>query len=473
MNSDLVRLSATEQRRLISSTEVSPSELLEAHIETIEAENPTINAICIPMFEAARASAKIQDNLVRSGLSETMPLLGVVVGVKDTHDIEGVRTTFGSPLMTNHLAVQTSLHVQRMIDAGALVVGKTNTPEWAAGSHTFNPVFGTTFNPFDRTRTVGGSSGGAAAALATNMVALADGSDMGGSLRNPASFCGVFGLRPSIGSVPELEHGLSMVELATAGPMARTAADLSLLFSVIAGFDPRDPLSFDLPSTNASLKTRRKGAMDSSPTSPLRIGVSADLGVAPLDDVVRSGFADRIRLLREAEQLDGTVELIDIALELTEAETVFRTIRAMSFANTFGDLINKHPKEIKAEIIQNTEEGLALSAKQILNALDLRERLIQKLNRTFFEFDYLLTPTVGVLPFPAEIRFPTEVGGKQMSDYIGWMATCTAISATASPAISLPAGFIDGLPFGLQLVGPPKSDLKLIDVAGKLSAVFG
>ena len=473
MNSDLVSLSATEHRQLISSTEVSPSELLEAHIETIEAENPSINAICIPMFEAARARAKNQDDLVRSGPSDTMPLLGVVVGVKDTHDIEGVRTTFGSPLMTNHLAQQTSLHVQRMIDAGAVVVGKTNTPEWAAGSHTFNPVFGTTYNPFDRSRTVGGSSGGAAAALATNMVALADGSDMGGSLRNPASFCGVFGLRPSIGSVPEIQHGLSMVELATAGPMARTTADLRLLFSVIAGFDPRDPLSFDLPNTYATLQTRNKVVTNSSANSPLRIGVSADLGVAPLDDVVRSGFTDRIRQLRAAEQLSGAVEFIDIAIELTESETVFRVIRAMSFANTFGDLIKKHPNQIKPEIIQNTEEGLALSAKQILNALDLRERLIQKLNRTFFEFDYLLTPTVGVLPFPADIRYPKAVGGQQMSDYIGWMATCTAISATASPAISLPAGFIDGLPFGLQLVGSPKSDFMLIEVAGKLSEVFG
>ena len=437
--------------------EVSARELLDLHLARIAERNPQLNAVVSLDEERARAAAAVADEVTARG-EATGPLHGLPFAVKDTHDLAGWRTTYGSPLHADHVPDQDLLLVERIRAAGAIFIGKTNVPEFAAGSHTFNKIFGTTLNPVDPSRSAGGSSGGAACALATGMVPLADGSDMGGSLRNPASFCGVVGLRPSLGRVPQWPSGNQWETTSVGGPMARTVDDVALLLSVLAGPDPRAPLALRDPGASF-------GAPVSSTADALRglrVAWSVDLGGAfEVDDEVA-------RVLREAV---GALEahgaqLDDAHPDLSLADRTFRTLRAWHFQASFGELLAKHPDDFKPALADNIRAGESLTGADV--ALAYRDRTtLSETMRVFFEHhDLLVLPVSQVPPFPADQEFPTEINGRPMETYLDWMRSAYFITVTGCPAISVPAGRTrDGLPVGVQLVAPHGEDRRLLEVA--------
>jgi len=334
-------------------------------------------------------------------------------------------------------------------------VGKTNVPEFAAGSHTFNPVFGTTLNPVDSSRSAGGSSGGAACALRAGMVPLADGSDMGGSLRNPASFCGVVGLRPSLGRVPSWPTDNFWETTSVSGPLARTVDDLSLLLSVMAGPDPRVPTA--LADPGAGFDGVAAGAL-----AGLRVALSVDLGgLLEVDPEVR----------RVVEQAGSLLSAAPAAVEasypdLHEADDTFLTLRAWNFQSAFGDLLAAHPDQIKPSLAANIRAGEPLTGADVARAFRQRTTLADRMRRFFDDYDVLVLPTSQVPPFPADQEFPAEINGKPMATYLDWMRSAYVITVTGCPAISVPAGeTADGLPVGVQLVAPFGADARLLGVA--------
>ena len=336
---------------------ISARELLELHLARIEEVNPQVNALVSLDPDRARAQAAEADERLARG-AEVGPLHGLPYAVKDTHEVAGWRTTYGSPLMADHVPERDELVVERVRAAGAVIVAKTNTPELASGSHTFNPVFGTTLNPYDLGRSAGGSSGGSAVALATGMVALADGSDMGGSLRNPASFNNVVGLRPGLGRVPEWPHPNAWETLSVSGPMARTVGDLALLLSVMAGPDPRVPLALETPG---SVFAEPLGRLASSPLDGLRVAISTDLGGAfEVDAEVAGVVADQARVLREA---GSTV--VEAHPDLAEAEDTFRTLRAWHFQARYGALLAANPGRMKPSLADNIRAGESLTGADV------------------------------------------------------------------------------------------------------------
>ncbi len=368
-----------------------------------------------------------------------------------------VSAMVADPLLAEHEATEDSALVARQRRAGAIFIGKSNVPEFGLGSHTFNSLFGTTHNPYDHDKTAGGSSGGAAVALASGMLPIADGSDMGGSLRNPASFCNVVGLRPSIGRVPDERTFGWFARLGTSGPMARTVADVALLLSTQAGPFPSDPLTLDV----AGSKFRAPLDRD---LSGLRLAWSADLNLVPVDGRVT-------RVLEKAlpvfEQLGCRVE--NSCPDLSEAMAVFQVQRAAGLAILGGTLELSLPDwrtHAKDTLIWNIEKGLALSVKELLASEVTRTEIYRQLEKFFANYDALLLPAAQVPPFPAEQDWVREINGQPMDTYIDWMTVCCAISVTGSPAISVPAGFTDeGLPIGLQIVGKPRRDFELLQLA--------
>ena len=453
MDDDLCFTPATELAGLLRAKKLSARELLDVHLDRIERVNPAVNAIVTLDAEGARRQAQEADDRLARG-EEPGPLHGLPVAHKDTHATAGMRTTYGSPLKANFVPKQDELVVDRIRRAGAVRVGKTNTPEWAAGSHTFNPVFGVTRNPYALDRSAGGSSGGAAAALAAGMVPVADGSDMGGSLRNPAAFCNVVGLRTSPGRVPTYPTLLGWQTLSVQGPMGRTVADVALVLSVMAGPDPRVPISLDDDGSvfAAPLPDDLRG---------LRVGWAPDLGVRiPLDAPVREV------LLRQAAVFEDLgAKIVEDCPDLDGADEVFSTLRAWQFVTTYGDMTRSFPDKVKGAIHWNVDRGRELSAADVGRAEALRTRLFQRLVTFFERCDVLLTATAQVVPFDAGQEYPHEVGGEVQQDYLQWMRACTIITATTCPALSVPAGFTpDGLPVGLQLVGPPRADRRVLEV---------
>ncbi len=347
------------------------------------------------------------------------------------------------------------LLVERIRHAGAVTIGKTNVPEFAAGSHTFNKIFGTTLNPVDPTRSAGGSSGGAAAALASGMVPLADGSDFGGSLRNPASFCGVVGLRPSVGRVPDWPIRSFWDSLSTGGPMARNVGDLALLLSVLAGPDPRTP--FALGDPGSTFAPPLAGSL-----AGLRVAVSTDLGGAfEVDDEVA-------RVVREGAQVlerSGAVVTEDHP-DLSRADEVFRTLRAWQFQASFAALLEQHPDGFKQSLADNIRAGASLTGPDVARAFELRTAIMQTTRRFFESYDVLVLPVSQVPPFPADQEFPTEINGRPMESYLDWMRSAYLVTVTGCPAISLPAGTTpEGLPVGIQVVAPHGADRFLLEVA--------
>ncbi|TAM91467.1 MAG: amidase [Jatrophihabitans sp.] len=449
--SELCFLPATELAALLRRREVSARELTQAHLDQIERVNPQINAIVTLVAERALAEAAAADEQFAAG-REVGPLHGLPLAVKDTHETAGIRTTYGSPIFETHVPDRDELVVQRERAAGAVVVGKSNVPEFAAGSHTFNPLFGATRNPYDLSRTAGGSSGGAAAALATGMVALADGSDMGGSLRNPASFCNVVGLRPSPGRVPTWPSAAPWSTMSVQGPLGRTVGDVALLLSVLAGPDARSPIAIEQPGSLFA------AAMDSDLTG-LRVAWSPDLGGAvPVDREVVDVLAAQVGVF---EGLGCSVD--EACPDLAGADEVFRTLRAWLFDLSLGTHRDRHPDLLKAAIVWNVDEGRKLSGADLARAETLHGQLFHRVREFFGRYDLLLLSVSQVVPFDASLEYPTLVAGRTQQTYLDWMRSAYLVTATGCPALSVPAGFTaQGLPVGLQVVGPHHGDLAVL-----------
>ena len=451
---------------MLRSRDVSAREVIAAHISRIEAVDGAVNAVVTRCFEQAMAKAAAADQALARG-EEPGLLHGLPVAHKDLVDTAGIRTTYGSPLFAEHVPERDELLVSRMSGAGAISLGKTNVPEFGAGSHTVNRVFGATRNPYDLSRSAGGSSGGAAAALAARMVCLADGSDLGGSLRNPASFCNVVGLRPSPGRVPRWPVTDPADTLGVAGPMARTVADAALLLAVQSGPDPRAAVALDAPPPQLAEPgdVRRLLARD---PSGLRVAWSADLGL-PVEPAVRATLAPARTVLAN---LGGQVS--DATPDLADGDEVFRTWRALRFATAFGPLLRADPDSIGPNVAWNTERGLELTVADLSRATIRWAALADRISAFFTEFDVLACPVSQVPPFAVDLDWVHEIDGVPQETYLDWMRSAYLISVTGLPAISVPAGFTpDGLPVGLQLVGRRRADWHLLSIAAAFEAATG
>ncbi len=461
MDSDLCYLDAVELAAMVRERKISCVELLQTHLGRIEALNPKLNAICTLVPEQAMETARqLDDELSKGNLRG--PLHGLPIAIKDLVLTKGIRTTFGSPIYKDFVPDEDELFVQRLKAAGAVVVGKTNTPEFGAGSQTFNQVFGITRNPYNAALTCGGSSGGAAVALASGMLPIADGSDLAGSLRNPASWCNVIGFRPSAGRVPEWPTPLSRETLAVTGPMGRTVRDTALLLSCMAGPDARVPIALPDPGSDflKPLERNFRGA---------RIAWTPDLGCYPVEPAVVQVCEASLEGLR---QLGCTVE--NDHPDLSGADEIFQIMRAWLFVTYSREDFLQHRDQFKQTLIWNNDKGLALTGADIARAEILRTGVYARTVAFFEKYDFLVLPAVQVAPFPVEIEYPTEINGVPLNTYIDWMAICYAISITGMPAISVPAGFTPaGLPIGLQIVGPPRGDFELLQMAHAFEQATG
>jgi len=457
---ELWKLSATEAVDLLKREKVSPLELVDAAAARIEATHPKINAFVTLCLERARAHAERLSKERRADLPPHY-LHGLPIGVKDNTDVEGVRCTSGSRIYADRIAPASDIVVQRLEQHGAIVVGKTNLPEFAAGGNTFNDVFGATRNPWDTRMSASGSSGGSAAALASGQVWLATGGDFGGSIRTPSSFCSITGLRPSPGMVPRASKQ-PFNPLSVEGPMARNVADMALMFDAEAGWHPLDPLSQLGPHPSFS-------AAAAHPRRPARVAFSDDLGIARAVDSSVRGIC---RAAAEALARDGaTVE--ETHPDLSDAEQAFLTLRGLVFIARHGELMKRHRDLYKPEIIGNTEFGLALKPEQIVAAEMAQGEIIRRVARWFEHYDVLLCPVITCPPFDVNLRYPTTVDGARFEGYMGYLVLTYAITVTACPVVSLPGGFTaTGLPVGLQLVGPPRSEARLIAMAAYVESLL-
>lgn len=448
--------SARQQTRLIAERALGCEELMRTTLDWVAAVNPAVNAICTLDPDAALAGARAADQRLARGAAPR-PLEGLPIAIKDLAETAGLRTTYGSALFADHVPDFSVLYVERLQAAGAIVIGKTNVPEFGAGSQTFNALFGATRNPYDLDCTAGGSSGGAAAALAARMLSIADGSDLGGSLRNPASFCNVVGFRPSPGRVPIVPDRNGYNPLPIMGPMARSVDDLGLMLSVMAGHDPRAALALQEPT--APFATIAPASLNG-----LRVAATEDLGFLPVVEPVRDCFRESL-----AGVSAQGAKVVLAAPDLRAAQSVFSVLRAQQFVGGYGSLYRRNPDALKDTVRWNIELGLAATPLELAEATlglgNLRGRMLD-----FFErYDVLMLPTVQVLPFSWQLDWPREVAGVAQSDYLGWMASCWLLSTTGCPSISIPAGFAaGGLPVGVQLVGPPGADLRLLQIASAI-----
>jgi amidase len=452
-DTDLCDGTACELASLVRGGSLSARELLDSHLLRIEERNPELNAIVTLVPEKARAWAREADE--RQARGEPLGALhGLPIAHKDMVLTAGIRTTFGSPLLADNVPTQDDLIVTRLRSAGAITLGKTNVPEFGAGSQTFNPVFGATRNPWDPRKTCGGSSGGAAVAVATGMVPIADGSDMGGSLRNPANFCNVVGLRPSPGRVPAVPAAMAWQSLTVLGPMGRTVEDTALLLSAMAGPDPRSPISLDTPGT------RFAEALDRD-FRAARLAFDPDLGGLPVHRevaaVLKAGLSG-------FETIGAKVERAGIDWE--GADEAFQTLRAWSFASVFASLPEADFGRLKDTLQWNVSKGRALTGEQVSRAERLRTTLHGRLETLLREYEFLVLPVNQVPPFDLDIPYPEAIEGVAMQTYIDWMKSAYFVTLTGHPAISLPCGFTsDGLPVGVQIVGRQRDDFGVLQIA--------
>lgn len=448
---ELCDLTATELATHIRRKDVSAVEVMTAHLARIERVNPRINAIVTLVPDRAMADARAADAKLARG-EPVGPLHGLPIAHKDLVNTAGIRTTFGSPLFKDNVPTADALIVRRERAAGAITLGKTNTPEFGAGSNTFNPVFGPTRNPYNEAKTVGGSSGGAAAALRCGMVPIADGSDTGGSLRNPAAFTNVVGLRPSPGRVPDDDGSWS--PLSTGGPMARNVQDLALFLSAIAGVHAPDPISLtDDPAT-----FRRPLARD---FTGVRVAWFKDLGGVPFEpeilrvvNATRQAFTDLGCVVEQAEP------------DFTGVDEAFPILRHLSYHAQHAAAARANPSAYKETIKWEIAEAERLSSADVARASARQSRMYGEVSRFFQRFEYFVLPVTQVEPFDLTTEYPTRVAGVQMPTYIDWMRACWYVTFMACPAISVPAGFTtSGLPVGLQIVGRHRGDWSLLQVA--------
>jgi amidase len=461
---ELIRLTAREAVRRLRVGEISPLDLVEAALARIASVDPEVNAVPTLCPDRARARArKIMAGEMAVERDRRGWLGGLPMVIKDLNDVAGVRTTYGSPIFADHVPQSSGYEIERLEARGGLVLGKSNTPEFGAGAQTFNEVFGATRNPWNTALTCSGSSGGAAVALATGMVWLANGSDLGGSLRTPAAFCSVVGLRPSPGRIPHGPTASPFQTLSVEGPMARDVRDVALLLDAQVGFDARDPLSFDAPSESFAAAAERAPRLR-------RVAFSPDLGgITPVEAEIAT--ICRKAALRLGE-LGATVE--DGCPDLGAATDVFTILRAEQFVTGRAPLLEQHRDKLKAEVIWNIEHGLTLSAERIGWAERERGLMQRRMAAFFDDHDLLLCPAAIVPPFPVETRYVAELNGHRFPTYIDWVTITYALTLTGCPVLSLPCGFTaSGLPVGLQVVGPPRGEARLLAASAALEDLLG
>ena len=434
-------------RELLSTRSVSAVELLTAHIEHIKHVNKQVNAIITTCFDEAMERAKTIDE--RGG--ETGLLTGIPIPHKDLVATKDLRTTYGSTLYREHVPTTNDYIIDRIQRAGAVTIGKTNVPEFGAGSHTFNRVFGPTKNPYDLDRTCGGSSGGAAVALATRMAVLADGSDLGGSLRNPASFCNVIGFRPTNNVLPPSLAADHSRNLSSLGPMACNIDGVSLLFDVLRNDHP-------VPASPRLEPIELTG---------LRVAFTEDFGGLPVVPEIRT-------IVRSvaAKLEDAGAKIEEEAPDLAGARDIFQTLRGLSFRNRYDTFSPREKTELKPTILWNLALGLAIDDDDLRRAEIERTALRNRVEAFFKRYDLLVGPTTQVLPFPIPIDWVREIEGVQMNTYIDWMESCSWVTTTECPALSMPAGFADGLPVGVQLISERASDSRLLRIAKSIESVI-
>jgi amidase len=452
-DSSICFMSTVEMARMIRAKKLSAREALAAHLKQIESVNPKVNAIVTLVAEmAADAAAKADEMQARN---ETLgPLHGLPVAHKDLLETRGIRTTFGSLLFKDYVPTEDDIVVERMRRAGAVIIGKTNTPEFGAGSQTFNKVFGATRNPYDLTKTCGGSSGGAAVSLACGFAPVVSGSDTGGSLRNPAAFCNVVGFRPSVGRVPNPKAAFAWSTLTTSGCLGRSVADLAYTLSTIAGPDSRAPLSISEPGELFARPLDRsfKG---------VRVAWFKDLGGVPFDPRVRA-VVDGHR--KTFESLGCVVE--EAEPDFAPAEIAFRVLRALGSANAYGARLHDHPDAFKDTLKGEIEEGLRLTGMEVAHADVAHGQLWRGFQAFLEKYEYFVLPTTQLPAFDVNTPYPTEIAGVKFTNYIDWMKSCWYISATGNPAASVSGGFTpDGLPVGVQIVGRNKADFSVLQMA--------
>ncbi len=455
---ELCSRSAVDLVRLLAAREVSCVEVMDAHLAQVDEFNPRLNAIVTLVAERARATAAQYD--AEPPRADARPSLwGLPTAHKDMLLTRGIRTTYGSTLHADFIPDRDDLIVERIRDAGAIMIGKTNTPEFGAGSQTFNRVFGATRNPYDETRTCGGSSGGAAVALAARMLPLADGSDLGGSIRNPASFCNVVGLRPTHGRVPAYPTQNPWFDMGVQGPLARSVDDVALFFSALVGDDPRVPYALTDPGSTFY------------PVAPLdlrgvRIGLTTDFGGLPVQAAIKRCIEATGRAL---ESIGAIVEYA--CPDLGDAGEIFHVLRANAFRQRHGSLPPASRAQLKDTIRWNLAVGEALTTADLDRAWDARRVLYNRVAHFFDDYALLIGPTTQVVPFDVEQPYVTHIEGVELRDYLGWMQSCARLTVTGCPAMSLPAGFSsDGLPIGMQLVAPVRAERQLLGYAKTIEA---
>ena len=455
----LNHLSVRELADLLSSRSASAREVLDAHLAQIDRVNPKVNAIVTLDPDGAYAQADAID--ARRARGESVgPLAGIPIACKDMERVKGMRTTFGSPIFRDHIADADTVMVERFRAHGLVIIGKTNTPELALGSQTFNPVFGKTLNPWDTTKTCGGSSGGAAVSVSTRMLPFADGSDLGASLRNPANFCNCIGLRPTPGRVPVWPAADLWNNMSVHGPVGRTAQDAAALLYAQSGGDGRVPNAIweDPSPFLRSLDRDFRG---------VRVAYSPTLGGAPVEKSVRDAIDAGIK---HFEALGCIVE--EAEPDLSEADACFDVLRAFLLAQSYGALLEKHRGELKDTALWNIERGFALTAAEIVEAIRQHTRIYESMSRFMQRYEFLLAPVNQVLPFPVDQPYVTEINGVVLGNYLEWMKTCYRITMTAHPALSAPIAFVanDGadVPVGIQIVGRYRDDLGILQLAHAL-----
>jgi len=455
---ELCELSAVTLRRMIGDKSISPVELLASCRRRIDAVNPKLNALVTFCWERAETEAKAAEQAVMSGAT-LGALHGLPIGIKETMVTAGVRTTFGSPILADNIPVEDERLVATVRSAGAIVVGKTNAPEFGAGANTTNPVFGATGNPFDPGRICGGSSGGSAVALATSMLPLVTGSDTGGSLRTPAAYCGVIGFRPSPGVVPMSRRAIGYSPISVQGPMGRDVADTALMLSAIAGYDPVDPLSF--PMDTSAFANPPKVDL-----SRLRVAVSEDLGFAPVDDSVRQTFRTAIA------SISGSFgEIVDATPPLADADEIFEVLRATAFYSSFESFYREKKELLGPNLIANIEQARGYGFADAVRAQARQNALYRRFATYMKDFDILLSPTAAVPPFKLEQLYPTHINGQELRGYFHWLALAYGTSLTGFPGVSIPCGLdATGTPFGLHVSGKRFGDHQLTGVAAALES---
>jgi amidase len=460
-NRDLCFVPAGELVRLYRTRKVSPLEVMQAVLSRIDVVNPAVNAYVTVARESALTAARVATRALGRKGTALPPLHGVPVSIKDLTATKGIRTTWGSLIYQDHVPTEDDLLVQRLKTAGAIVVGKTNTPEFGAGGNTYNAVFGATRNPWDTTVTCGGSSGGAAVAVATGMGPIAQGTDLGGSLRVPAAFCGVVGFRPTPGLVPTHPRAVVWDTLGVAGPIARTVADVGLMLSVIAGPDDRAPLSYEVDTSEF---TR---AVKAPSIKGWRVAWTPDLhGLIPVDEDVIHVAQEALRVLR------GLGARVDAACpDFSEVKDIVPATRGVSMVALFADKLPAWGERMQKNLVRDVEQGLTLTAREIARGEVLRAVLWHRVRAFMATRDLLVLPTVAVPPFPVEQPYPTMINGQPLDNYTQWLYLTYGITVTGLPAISVPCGFTrSGLPVGLQIVGRRRQEAAVLRAAAAFEA---